>query len=330
MLTYSIAIRTLGTGGQNYRRELESIVRQTVQPERVVVYIAQGYDVPPFRVGREEYVSVPKGMMSQRALPYDEIASDCILTLDDDVELASDAAERLLTAMDELQADCISPDTFGNYLMSPRQKIREALVGLVFPSRHQHMAFRIRRCGAVSYMSHPTPGSCHLSDRADGPALLWRRHWLTGVRLADECWVERDGFAYGDDTVLTHKVPVNGGRLFVYYDPRLALHLDSGNSSAAFRRGSRRMYIRTKNSFLIWWRCIYEPAPSVRTAAAFAGRTLWNLGVAAAAAVATLRPSMLSQFFTGLRDGIRFVRSAEYRAIPKYSLDNKPFPSTHQ
>lgn len=42
-MTYSIAIRTLGTGGDNYRRLLRSITAQTVQPERVVVYIAEGY-----------------------------------------------------------------------------------------------------------------------------------------------------------------------------------------------------------------------------------------------------------------------------------------------
>ncbi|MDE6487372.1 MAG: glycosyltransferase [Muribaculaceae bacterium] len=330
MLTYSIAIRTLGTGGDNYRRELESIVRQTVQPERVVVYIAEGYPVPEFRIGREEYVAVAKGMTAQRALPYDEIDSDCILTLDDDVELAPDAAERLLRAMEQYDADCISPDTFGNCLMAPKQKLREALVGLVFPSRRQRKAFRLRRCGAVSYMSRPATGSCHPSDRADGPAQLWRRQRLTGLRPADELWVERDGFAYGEDTVLTHKVPVNGGRLFVLYDHALARHLDSGNSSAAFRKGNRRMYIRTKNSFIIWWRCIYEPAPSALTAAAFIGRSLWNLVIAAGAAVAMRRLSMLTQFFSGLRDGVRFVCSDDYKQIPKYKLQtNKPLINTH-
>ena len=91
--TYSIAIRTLGTAGEKFRKELESLCAQTVRPERVVVYIAEGYEGPKFTVGSEEYVWVPKGMMSQRVLPYDEITSDCILMLDDDVLLAPDSAE---------------------------------------------------------------------------------------------------------------------------------------------------------------------------------------------------------------------------------------------
>ena len=59
--SYSIAIRTLGTTGEMFRKELESLYAQTVQPERVVSYIAEGYKRPGFTVGKEEYVRVPKG-----------------------------------------------------------------------------------------------------------------------------------------------------------------------------------------------------------------------------------------------------------------------------
>ena len=72
-MTYSIAIRTLGTNPDVLCRELNSILRQTVQPEKVVVYIAKGYERPAFTVGNEEYVWVKKGMVAQRALRYDEI-----------------------------------------------------------------------------------------------------------------------------------------------------------------------------------------------------------------------------------------------------------------
>ena len=92
--SYSIAIRTLGTAGEIFRRELESICAQTVPPERVLVYLAEGYTRPDFTVGREEYVWVKKGMMTQRVLQYDEVSSDCILFLDDDILLAPDSAEK--------------------------------------------------------------------------------------------------------------------------------------------------------------------------------------------------------------------------------------------
>ena len=47
-MTYSIAIRTLGTAGEKFRQELESIRTQTLQPDRVLVYIAEGYPRPGF------------------------------------------------------------------------------------------------------------------------------------------------------------------------------------------------------------------------------------------------------------------------------------------
>ena len=85
MMTYSIAIRTLATNADVLRVELESITRQTVKPDKVKVYIAEGYDRPEFTVGDEEYVWVKKGMVAQRALRYDDIDSDVILLLDDGV-----------------------------------------------------------------------------------------------------------------------------------------------------------------------------------------------------------------------------------------------------
>ena len=37
--SYSIAIRTLGKGGEKYKQELESICHQSIQPDKVIVYI---------------------------------------------------------------------------------------------------------------------------------------------------------------------------------------------------------------------------------------------------------------------------------------------------
>lgn len=287
-----------------------------MQPEQVVVYIAHGADIPAERLGRERYVAVPRGMVSQRALPYSGITSDCLLLLDDDVELAPDTAERMLAAMADNGADCVAADTFMNHRMSVREKAKAAAVALAWPSRSASCAFRVRRSGAFSYISAPPSGACLPSDTAAGPAALWRRQALLDMRLSDELWLEQDGFAYGDDMVEFYKLRVNGRRLFVLFDSG-AVHLDSGSSSATFRRDmSRRMYVRAKNSFIIWWRCLHTPSPSALSTACYGARALWDTAIAAA----TLRPRLLAAHLRGLRDGIRFVRSAAYRAIPPYRI----------
>lgn len=96
MLTYSVAIRTLGLSRESLTKTLQGVFRQTYAPETVNIYIAEGYEIPDFRVGTERYIYVGKGMMSQRALDYEEIDSDIILMLDDDIYLDSDVAQRMV------------------------------------------------------------------------------------------------------------------------------------------------------------------------------------------------------------------------------------------
>ena len=65
---YSVAIRTLGTAGEKFRIELESIGRQTVLPEKVIVYVAEstGVKFQDDCFCGEKYVYVAKGMVAQR------------------------------------------------------------------------------------------------------------------------------------------------------------------------------------------------------------------------------------------------------------------------
>ena len=68
MFTYSVAIRTLGTAGEKFFEELRSLHRQSIPPERILVYIATCCQRPKEKVGREGYVWVKKGRWAQRAL----------------------------------------------------------------------------------------------------------------------------------------------------------------------------------------------------------------------------------------------------------------------
>ena len=81
---YSVAIRTLGKSGIAYETLIRCLKSQTITPQNIIVYIAEGYD-PPKRVADEVWVYCKKGMASQRALPYNEISSEYILLCDDDL-----------------------------------------------------------------------------------------------------------------------------------------------------------------------------------------------------------------------------------------------------
>lgn len=320
MLTYSIAIRTLGTGGEKYLEELRSITQQTILPERVVVYIAKGYDRPKEQIGNEEYVWVQKGMIAQRALRYDEITSDCILLLDDDVLLAPDSAERLLRAMEENKADCVGADTFRNQDMSFRGKVFAAVTNLVFPRRDDGWAFKIHRTGSFSYNNHPQP-KFYLSESCAGPCMLWQKSALIRMRWEDEVWVEQFGFAYGDDLLETYKLVVNGGRLGVLYDSGV-LHLDAQSASSQHRNNLQRYYVRSMVSAIIWYRTIWQIRKGWLTAFAFAFKQLWLLLINSIAGLVLQKPRIPVLFLHGLREANRYCKSDAYQSLPPFVIDD--------
>ena len=86
-MKYTAVIRTLGTAGAKYQQLLNSLGNQTMKPNEIIVYIAEGYPLPMETIGIEKYIYVKKGMVAQRALHYDEVTTDYILFLDEDVFL---------------------------------------------------------------------------------------------------------------------------------------------------------------------------------------------------------------------------------------------------
>lgn len=316
MLTYSIAIRTLGTAGEKYLEELCSITRQTIQPEKVVVYIAEGYKRPTAQIGREEYIWVKKGMVTQRALQYREISSDCILLLDDDVRLAPDSAEKLLRAMEDNHADCVGADTFRNQDMSIKAKIYAAVTNLVYPRPDDGWAFKIRRNGSFSYNNHPKPGY-YPSKSCAGPCMLWKKASLLNLHWEDELWIDQLGYAFGDDVVETYKLPVNGGTLGVLYQSGVE-NLDAQTASETHRDNIQKFYTRSKASTIIWYRTIWKVKPSVGTAIAFGLKQIWLFIINCIAAIALRNIRIPILFMRGIHDAYCFSHSDQYKRIPPF------------
>lgn len=78
--SYSVAIRTLGKAGDKYLATLQSCAAQTHKPEKILVYLAEGFEKPKETIGIEQVIYTKKGMIAQRAVNYDEINSESILS----------------------------------------------------------------------------------------------------------------------------------------------------------------------------------------------------------------------------------------------------------
>ena len=143
-MQYTAVIRTLGTAGAKYQTLLDSLVSQTLPPEEILVYIAEGYEIPSDTVGTEKYIFVKKGMVAQRALRYDEVKTEYILFLDDDLYFPPDAVEKMFSLLGRYGADVISPDVFHNSERPFKQRFMMAASGRM---RARYNDRHTRLCG---------------------------------------------------------------------------------------------------------------------------------------------------------------------------------------
>jgi GT2 family glycosyltransferase len=320
-MNYSIAIRTLGQSGENFVRELESIKRQTIQPEKVIIYIAEGYKRPEFTIGKEEYVWVKKGMVAQRALRYDEISSPLILLLDDDVELEPTCAEVMINSLESYGLDCLAAETYQDHLLPIYKKIYAAITNLVFPHWSNKWAFKIHSNGSFSYNINITK-DLYLSESAAGPAALWKKEVFRNIHIEHEVWLDKFGFSYGDDGLTFNKLFKNGYHLGVHYSCGVN-NLDAKSSSDSFQKNLKKYYTRSMASLMIWHRTCYNLRglsilKKAWAALGFSFKTIWLFLIHIIASVFARSPKILWYYSKGIFDGLKMIHSDEYRRIPNY------------
>lgn len=315
MLTYSVAIRTLGLAHASLWRVLEGVLAQSVRPREVIVYIAEGAPVPVWRVANERYVRVERGMVRQRALPYDEITADCIMMLDDDLLAGPETAERLLREMERGGYDLIGADMFRTHRLPTSQRLRSALSNLTLPHRDRRRGFVMRRSGSFSYPSAPVPEVLP-SDTCGGPLMMWRATSFRRLDYAAEVWLDGLGFAYGDDALLSYKATANGMKVGVDFGANVE-NLDSRTASARYREDPGRFHTRAKGMAMTWWRMHYRPGRTASGRALLAGlwKGVWMLAAMTGVSVMSLSHTPLTSTLKGMREGIAQMRAMK---LPPY------------
>lgn len=321
--SYSIAIRTLGTAGEKFVRELDSIARQTIKPEKVIIYIAEGYKYPEYSIGIEQYVEVKKGMVAQRVLEYSEINSEYILMLDDDIELAPNGVELLLNAIVENNYDCVAADIYKSHNMSVTEKIYNIIVNFTLPLYDNKWAFKFLNNGSNTYNNNPKK-NFYQSQSAAGGCSLWKKDSFLEMNYNDELWLESLGFSYGEDLVIFNKLHKNGKKLGVLYNTN-ALHLDGKSSSASYQSNITKFYIRSIASFIIWYRLCYNLKTSSfwkKTYVFFSYllKNIWLFPIYIIASFKFRNVKVFYNYIKGIYDGIKYINSDEYKKIPNYIL----------
>ena len=253
---YTAVIRSLGTAGEKYQQLLDSLQAQTIAPQAIIVYIAEGYPLPKESIGTERYVYVKKGMVAQRALPYDEVQTEWMLFLDDDLYLPPNFVERLYGQIIENDADVISPDIFPNHERSFLGKMMMAISGRMLPhSDDGKWGYKVIRTGGYSYNNHPTK-SVYQSQTNAGACFLCRKGDFEKIHFDDELWMDNLSYAQGDDQVMFYKMYLHGLKQITLYGSGI-VHLDAGDNLNP-QKEKMLLYADLRFKILFWYRFLYS------------------------------------------------------------------------
>ena len=313
-MEYTAVIRTLGTAGKKYQQLLDSLAAQTILPERVIVYIAEGYAIPKETMGREEYVYVPKGMVAQRALPYKEVTTEYILFLDDDVYLPKDGVEKLYGYLVANHADVISPDVFPNAERSMPQKLMMAVSGRMLARKDDKWGYKVMRNAGYSYNSNPKPG-VYWSQTNAGPCFFCSKVNFLKIHFEEEKWMDILGYPQGEDQVMYYKMYLMGLKQLTWFHSGIK-HLDAGSTLQDEDKAKRMVYADVRFKIIFWHRFIYLPEAS-------AVKNAWNAVCMGYTLLFTLLISLLKwnwgmcqQKWDAIRDAVRFIQSDAYQSLP--------------
>lgn len=319
-MEYSAVIRTLGKAGDAFQTTLDSLVQQTIKPTSIIVYIAEGYPIPNETIGIEKYVYVPKGMVAQRALQYDEVSTEYCLFLDDDVYLPADAVEKMYNEMVQHNAQVISPCTFENHKASFNSKLIRTLTGKeVCRFGDSKWGYKVLRTAGFSYNNNPTLPVYESQSNA-GPCFFCRKDDFQKINYDEELWLDKTYYALPDDQIMFYKMYKMGLKILTSFDSGV-VHLDASSTIAnQTEKSIKLIFSEYRNKLIFWHRFIYLPDKSLLL-------RLWDvISIGYAYVIQTFKyalKSMLGKkdeanaFFGGIKDALKFLRSQEYRQLPR-------------
>lgn len=312
-INYTAVIRTLGTAGDKYQNLLDSLNKQTIQPSKILVYIAEGYSIPKETIGKEQYIYVKKGMVSQRALPYTEVNTEYILFLDDDLSFPENTVERMIELLQREHADMISPDIFP-YVSRPFfAEVMMRLSGRMCARRNDdYWGYKVMRNSGYSYNASPIK-EIYQSQTNAGACFLCSKENFLKIHFEEELWLDKVDYPMGEDQVMYYKMYLMGLKILTWYKHGF-VHLDGGENMHPEKK-KKVIYADFRFKTIFWHRFIYLPDKC-------GWSRIWSIVAIAYTFLFTLLISLLKGKidifklkFKAMKDSVHFIKSEEYRAL---------------
>lgn len=316
-MEYCVVIRTLGTAGDKYQQLLDSILNQTIKPNKILVYLPYDYSQPKETIGFEQIVRCDKGMVMQRSLFFDEVDTDWILFCDDDLSFPPNFVEKLALMQEKENGDCVVADSFNE-----KRTFCSALLSFIHTYSHPHFGkkWRVKICrsGVFSY-SLNWSNDVMLTQSANFRCFLCRKNAYKSIHFQDERWLDSFGYASCDDQLFFYKLYLYGYK--VLYGKTAMIHLDA--KAGGRHDVSKKMYLQKKLGFVIWYRTIYNinskgQYEKMLCALAYIWRCFILFLMIGFEILYYKKVNYIWDFFKAQIDGYKYVHSEEYKKIPSY------------
>ena len=330
MSDYSIAIRTIGKAGEKYRKLLQSIDASNHRPKKVVVVLPEGYEPPEDQLGYEEFVYCPKSMIGQRLEALKYIDTEYTLFLDDDISFSPNFVDKLLEPLEEDKFDCSTGPLFSFFPASTAGKIAGTLMGAVSVSVfYRDMYVKILRTGGWSYHIFNTDVKRYYPTESFAwTCFMIRTQCFRDIDMEDEIpWIEKHGYAIGDDRVMAYKLIKRGYRACIVSNA-LYDHNDAKTSTSA------EEMVNTKPSFCMgFFHVVFWKRYILDLESGLLGKGVdmvcfgyWFVTTLAYYCLKSIKAQNRSRswaFFKGMREGMHFMHSQEYKNLPAVNCEQR-------
>lgn len=259
MFSYSIAIRTLGTAGEKYQKLLNSIKALAPKPEKVIVVLPEGYELPKEKLGFEEFVFSPKSMIIQRLAAINYISSDYILFCDDDVEFPSDFVRKLVKPLLTGEYACSSGPLLEFFPPAGMKYMLASVLGGACVMLHgrENKYVRILNTGGWSYNRSIKVDEHKIydTDSLAWTCFLISKKAMQRIVFEDELWAEKRGYAAFEDRAMFYKLKLNGYKTCVVSDANY-IHNDAKTSTKELKLTP--VFCRAFNHYIFWHRFLFS------------------------------------------------------------------------
>lgn len=307
-LSYSIYIRTLGKGGEKYHRLLQSIDKQTIKPEEVVVVLPKGYNPPQERLGYERFEYSEKGMVRQRIYSINKAETPYILLLDDDVEFEPKYVEKIYNTMINAKAKCCIPIMNDDSLHpSFLRRIIESFIGICsYKNAYDDFYIKINRCGGLILNNELKEDIQYYSQSGHGSNCFAETQTLKNIHFEDELWLEESGYPLPEDQVMFYKIYKSGYKIAVCKDTYFR-HLNAASTNDG-KRYIKMVKSKAGNYLIFWYKFIYNGTTGydkLLSVLSICHRLFWE-GAVCIAKYHNLK--VCKSLYSGLKYGLKYIK----------------------